>query len=205
MKITALFLTTVFTCACLVVAQEPQIQENETEQPDTVENENGKSAENDENGIGEEPAEENGTVDPEAEENGQPPRHRMRQERAMVAMGICPVHTLQPQVIPTDDGGVIVVLGNKLVKYDSELNEQQEVTVELSEEEMQALIRQRVELMQMCKEMMEELMPEEGEMQESEQNGELEENGENDQNGEWNGNGELEAENEFEENGQPQN
>ena len=74
-------------------------------------------------------------------------------------MGMCPMHALQPWVIPTQDGGILVVLGNRLIKYDSDLNQVEEVTIEMSREEMQSMIRQRREMMEMCREMMRDMMP----------------------------------------------
>ncbi|MDG5816735.1 hypothetical protein QA601_16680 [Chitinispirillales bacterium ANBcel5] len=79
----------------------------------------------------------------------------------MMMMGMCPMHTLQPQVIPTDDDGIVVVIGNRIVKFDSDLNQVEEVTVELSTQEMQQIIRQRAEMMNICREIMEEMSPEE--------------------------------------------
>lgn len=105
------------------------------------------------------------------------PRHREAPMQCpgmdgMMGRGMCPMHALQPGVIPTQDGGVLVIIGNRLIKYDSDLNQTQEVTVEMSREEMQSMIRQRAEMMEMCRELMEEMMPEE----EEEENGMAPEN-----------------------------
>ena len=65
------------------------------------------------------------------------------------------------KVTPTEDGGIVVQLGHKLIKYDENMNKVGEATIQLSEED----IRQRMEHIQnmreTCREMWEE--QEEGE------------------------------------------
>ncbi|KMQ49435.1 hypothetical protein CHISP_3657 [Chitinispirillum alkaliphilum] len=107
------------------------------------------------------------------------PHHQEQRDRQMEcpspqmrgAMGLamlCPLHELQPRVIPADDGGIFVIAGNRITKYDRELNEQNSITVELDRVDMQSMLRQRRDMMQMCRELMKEFMENEEDVENEE-------------------------------------
>ncbi|MFW6245232.1 MAG: hypothetical protein ACOC36_05035 [Fibrobacterota bacterium] len=73
-------------------------------------------------------------------------------------MGSCSM-ILRPQVYPAQDGGFLVVIGNRLVKYDKNLSQKQTATVELSQEEMQQMMDQMRQMIQNCRQMMNEMQP----------------------------------------------
>ena len=77
-------------------------------------------------------------------------------------MGMCPMHgmmggMMQKTVVPTSDGGVIIMLGNKLMKYDKDLNLVKEVEVKIDYEAMQKNMMKMCENCPMCKMMMKEM------------------------------------------------
>ncbi len=98
-------------------------------------------------------------ADPSDTTNGgqmQCPGHGMAPGQCMgQGMGACAM-MLRPQVIPTSDGGVIVLMGNKMIKYDKNLNRKQEVNIQLSQQEMQTMINQIRDAMSMCRQMMQD-------------------------------------------------
>ncbi|MBP9855472.1 MAG: hypothetical protein KBD53_11450 [Candidatus Omnitrophica bacterium] len=57
-------------------------------------------------------------------------------------MGMCPMmqSMMQKQVVATSDGGIIVVAGNKLTKYDKDLNVIKEVELKMDTEGMQKMM-----------------------------------------------------------------
>jgi len=57
-------------------------------------------------------------------------------------MGMCPMmqSMMQKQVVATSDGGIIVVAGNKLTKYDKDLNVIKEVELKMDMEGMQKMM-----------------------------------------------------------------
>ncbi|MFP4679991.1 MAG: hypothetical protein ACLFQB_05885 [Chitinispirillaceae bacterium] len=73
-------------------------------------------------------------------------------------MGACSM-LMRPRVYPTQDGGFLVVIGNRLVKYDQNLSRKQTATIELSEEQMQQMLNQMRQMMDMCREMVQDTMP----------------------------------------------
>ena len=60
------------------------------------------------------------------------------------------------QMVATKDGGVIVMMGNKLLKYDKNLNLKKEVKIKMDIEDMHKMMMQWKEKCQMYKKMMEE-------------------------------------------------
>lgn len=64
-------------------------------------------------------------------------------------MGMCPMmqSMMQKSVVATTDGGIIVVTGNKLTKYDKDLNVVKEVELKMDMEGMQ---KQMMDMMQNC-------------------------------------------------------
>ena len=57
-------------------------------------------------------------------------------------MGMCPMmqSMMQKQVVATSDGGIIVVAGNKITKYDKDLNVVKEVESKMGMEGMQKMM-----------------------------------------------------------------
>ncbi len=58
-------------------------------------------------------------------------------------------------IVATQDGGVIVMTGNKLYKYDKDLNLVKEAEVKMDMEGMQKMMTEMKEKCPMCHEMME--------------------------------------------------
>jgi len=75
-------------------------------------------------------------------------------------MSMCPMHhmmmgsMMSKAIAPTTDGGVIVLAGDKLIKYDKDLNLVKEVEVKMDMEGMQKKMSQMMEKCPMCKGMM---------------------------------------------------
>ena len=57
-------------------------------------------------------------------------------------MGMCPTMNsmMERSVVATNDGGVVVVMGNKLTKYDKDLNVVKEVELKMDKEGMQKMM-----------------------------------------------------------------
>jgi len=57
-------------------------------------------------------------------------------------MGMCPMmqSMMQKSVVATSDGGIIVISGNKLTKYDKDLNVVKEVELTMDKEGMQKMM-----------------------------------------------------------------
>jgi len=60
------------------------------------------------------------------------------------------------QVVPTKDGGVVVVIGNKLYKYNKKLEKIGETTVEMSEEDMEKRMKHMKKMREKCMQMWED-------------------------------------------------
>ncbi|MCB9772650.1 MAG: hypothetical protein H6754_08905 [Candidatus Omnitrophica bacterium] len=58
-------------------------------------------------------------------------------------MGMCPMmqSMLQKQVVATNDGGIVVVAGNKITKYDKDLNVVKEVEQKMDMEGMKKMMK----------------------------------------------------------------
>gem|GEM_PF-1857964 len=79
-------------------------------------------------------------------------------------MGMCPMmKMMERSVVATSDGGVIVLAGNKLVKYDKDLNVLKEVEIKV---DMAAMQKDMMEMMKNCPMM-------KGGMKEEEEKGEM--------------------------------
>jgi hypothetical protein len=72
-------------------------------------------------------------------------------------MGMCPMMNsmMERSVVVTSDGGVIVVMGNKLTKYDKDLNVVKEVELKTDMEGMQKMMENMKVTCPMMKSMME--------------------------------------------------
>ena len=64
-------------------------------------------------------------------------------------MGMCPMMNsmMGRSVVATNDGGVVVVTGNKLIKYDKDLNVVKEVELKM---DMEAMKKNMDDMMKMC-------------------------------------------------------
>ena len=61
---------------------------------------------------------------------------------------------MQKKVIPTEDGGVVVMMGNKLVKYNRNLKKKGEATIKMSEEDMEQMMKNMQKMRKKCMQMM---------------------------------------------------
>ena len=75
-------------------------------------------------------------------------------------MAMCPMHGMMmgsmmaKSITATGDGGIVVMAGEKLIKYDKDLNLLKEVEVKMDMEGMQKKMGQMMEQCPMCKNMM---------------------------------------------------
>ncbi len=71
-------------------------------------------------------------------------------------MGMCPMmqSMMQKQVVATSDGGIIVVMGNKITKYDKDLNVIKEVEQKMDMEGMQKMMESMKSMCPMMRGMM---------------------------------------------------
>ncbi|MDP2980681.1 MAG: hypothetical protein Q8N67_01260 [Candidatus Omnitrophota bacterium] len=58
---------------------------------------------------------------------------------------------MQKEVVVTPDGGVIVLIGNKLIKYDKDLNLVKEAEIKVDMEAMMKQMKECSEMMKKCK------------------------------------------------------
>ncbi|MBE0536175.1 MAG: hypothetical protein IH624_10950 [Phycisphaerae bacterium] len=90
---------------------------------------------------------------------GMRPMRWQRDEQG--AMGMCPMHggmmrsMMDRKVLPTEDGGVIVMIGCQLFKYDANLNLVGQTQVEVDLDAMQKKMQEIMEKCPVRKEMME--------------------------------------------------
>ncbi len=83
-------------------------------------------------------------------------------------MGKCPMcgmmmkKMMNKEIVATNDGGVIVLAGNKLFKYDRDLNLKKEVEIKMDMEGVQKMMQEMMKNCPMRKKMIEEGMMEEG-------------------------------------------
>lgn len=83
---------------------------------------------------------------------------KMKQEKMMgmyPGMGMMR-WMLGGQMVATKDGGIIVMMGNKLLKYDKDLNLKKEVEIKIDMEKVQKMMMRWQEECPMYKKMMEE-------------------------------------------------
>jgi len=71
----------------------------------------------------------------------------------------CPMHRemgmamMKRTLVPTQDGGVALLMGKKLIKYDKDLNVQKEVELKCDPEGMRKMMEEMCEGCPMCKKM----------------------------------------------------
>jgi hypothetical protein len=76
-------------------------------------------------------------------------------------MGMCPEHMMMNKMmdhalVATNDGGVIILAGNKLIKFDKDLNMVKKAEVDLDIPGMQKMMMDMRDKCPMCKKMMSE-------------------------------------------------
>jgi hypothetical protein len=75
-------------------------------------------------------------------------------------MGMCPMHEMMMRMmmskslVTTEDGGIVVMVGNKLLKYDSNLELKKEVEIKMDMEGMQKTMMQMQKNCPVCRQMM---------------------------------------------------
>ena len=75
-------------------------------------------------------------------------------------MGMCPMHGMMMKqmmgrsIIATEDGGIVVIMGNKIAKYDKKLNLVNEVELKVDFEMMQKKMAKMMDECPMCGKMM---------------------------------------------------
>jgi hypothetical protein len=79
-------------------------------------------------------------------------------------MGMCPMHTMMMKhvmgksIVATEDGGIVIVYGNKLMKYDENLNLKKEVELKIDMDSMQKVMKGMMEKCPMRKMMGKSMM-----------------------------------------------
>ncbi len=63
---------------------------------------------------------------------------------------------MKRQVVATSDGGVIIIVGNLLIKYDKDLELVEKTAIEISDEDMQRMTKTMKQHRGMCREMCQE-------------------------------------------------
>lgn len=103
-----------------------------------------------------------------AEEHGQGMQHgKMMQDKQdmsgmkgmMKDMPMMMGGMMKRQVVATSDGGVVVVAGNLLLKYDENLDLVKKTTIEISDEDMQQMMKKMQKHRGMCRKMMGQTEP----------------------------------------------
>jgi hypothetical protein len=70
----------------------------------------------------------------------------MMQARMSMMQGM-----MKPEVVPTQDGGIVIVMGGFILKYDSELNLVRKTEIEIGSDDMKAMMKKHK---RMCRMMM---------------------------------------------------
>lgn len=63
---------------------------------------------------------------------------------------------MKREVVPSGDGGVIIVVGNMLLKYDKDLELVKKATIEISDKDMEQMMQEMKKKCGMCRKMMQE-------------------------------------------------
>ena len=66
---------------------------------------------------------------------------------AMMGKGMMMMKMMEKTVVATSDGGIVVVLGNKITKYDKDLNVLKEIEIKMDRENMK---KDMDDMMKMC-------------------------------------------------------
>lgn len=61
---------------------------------------------------------------------------------------------MEPKIVPFNDGGVVILIGNKLISYDDDLEKQNEVTVEIDYKQIRTKMMDHMKNCPMCRKMM---------------------------------------------------
>ena len=87
----------------------------------------------------------------------------MKKDMPMMGGGMMMGRMMQPKIVATSDGGAIVVIGRKLIKYDKNLNVASEAEIKVDEKEMMDMMKKMHTQRMKCMEMMMEEEEEEEE------------------------------------------
>ena len=74
---------------------------------------------------------------------------------SMMGGGMMGGGMMRRQVVPTEDGGIVILMGDKIVKYDKNLNMVNETEIEIDEDEMMRMMKKRHRMQKKCRKMME--------------------------------------------------
>jgi len=64
--------------------------------------------------------------------------------------GMMMKHMIQKEMVATEGGGVIILVGNKLIKYDRDLNLAKEVEIKIDSEATMKQMKEHCEMMKEC-------------------------------------------------------
>lgn len=84
----------------------------------------------------------------------------MLKDEKMCPMPNCPMCTtmcksmMEKKLVATEDGGIILMAGCKLIKFDKDLNKVKEVPIEINIEEIKAKMQEMIKACPMCPMMM---------------------------------------------------
>jgi hypothetical protein len=91
----------------------------------------------------------------------QEPKEQKSSEKESMKMCLCPMHKMmmknmmKMEVTATQDGGIVVLMGDKMVKYDKNLNQVKEVVVRIDMEHVKAMMHEQMKDCPMRQKMME--------------------------------------------------
>lgn len=102
------------------------------------------------------------TLTPKMMDNKETMMGRSRMMGGSGMMGKMMMHMMMKrEIVATRDGGVIVLFGNKLLKYDKDLNLKKEVKIKMDREEAQKMVKEMMEKCPLEEIFQEETMEEE--------------------------------------------
>jgi hypothetical protein len=98
-------------------------------------------------------------VSPNLPQDANKQKETMNKQCCGKMTAICPIHLMtaqtlmQRQIVTPTDGGVIILVGNKLLKYDKDLNFLKETELNIDMEQTQKEIVKMIETCPMCQRM----------------------------------------------------
>lgn len=87
--------------------------------------------------------------------------HKSKQKLDDSGMYMCPMHKMMmknmmsTEVVATQDGGIVLIRGNKLVKHDKDMNQVKEVEITMDMEKIETMLQEQIKDCPMRKRMME--------------------------------------------------
>lgn len=94
----------------------------------------------------------------------------MMGQHMMGMMGMMRQHMMKPQITPLADGGVLVSTGNLLLKYDKDLNLVKKVQIDITDQDMQQMMKTMKKHCNMYQQMYQQMMQQPGMMGQPEMN-----------------------------------